>query len=367
VHAEERHQALLRWLRAKGSIRVAEVAEELGVSAITIRRDVEHLASKGLLTRVHGGAMLPANLEPVPAGEDAMVSTRSLLSSREPLTLGMVVPSATYYYPEVIKGAREATSALGARLVLGISHYSAEEEARQIRQMLDSGVDALLFTPNNPQRNPRELDELPVPVVLVERRAPEDSATAEHVVTDHQYGARLAVRHLAGLGAKRIGLVLRRSSPTSPWLTRGYAEAMRQAGLDAAPEAAFTSPGPSAFEQKEYDRYLERFCEAVAEGRVQAALVHNDHEAMALLQQLRIRSLSVPDDVAIVAYDDEVAGLAGVPLTAVAPPKHAVGAIAVDLAARRISSPGRPRHRLALLPELRVRSSCGALARATAP
>ena len=96
---------------------------------------------------------------------------------------------------------------------------------------------------------------------------------------------------------------------------------------------------------------------AVTEGRVDAVLVHNDHDAIVLLQRLRSRGLTVPGDLAIVAYDDEVAALADIPLTAVAPPKHAVGAAAVDLLDRRVTDPDRPKHRLAILPELHIRDS----------
>ncbi|MGX1129971.1 DNA-binding LacI/PurR family transcriptional regulator [Streptomyces glaucescens] len=102
---------------------------------------------------------------------------------------------------------------------------------------------------------------------------------------------------------------------------------------------------------------LAEFTDAVAGGRLDAAIVHNDHDAIVVLQRLRARGVEVPGDVALVAYDDEVAALADIPLTAIAPPKHAVGAAAVDLLAQRLADPGRPRHRLAILPELHVRES----------
>ncbi|POX52140.1 hypothetical protein C3489_18290 [Streptomyces sp. Ru71] len=104
---------------------------------------------------------------------------------------------------------------------------------------------------------------------------------------------------------------------------------------------------------------LGSFTDAVVAGRIDAALVHNDHDAIVLLQRLRARGVRVPDDCALVAYDDEVAALADVPLSAVAPPKRAVGVAAVDLIARRLAEPGRARHRVTILPELRVRGSSG--------
>ncbi|MEU1145018.1 substrate-binding domain-containing protein [Streptomyces sp. NPDC005863] len=57
------------------------------------------------------------------------------------------------------------------------------------------------------------------------------------------------------------------------------------------------------------------------------------------------------------AYGDEVAALADIPLTAVAPPKRAGGVAAVDMLALRLADPAQGRHHLSILPELKVRPS----------
>ncbi|WP_344333309.1 substrate-binding domain-containing protein, partial [Kitasatospora putterlickiae] len=100
--------------------------------------------------------------------------------------------------------------------------------------------------------------------------------------------------------------------------------------------------------------------EAVADG-VAAALVHNDQDALQLLPLLRARGVRVPEDLALVSYDDVFAALGAPPLTAVAPPKRAVGAAAVDLLVRRLAATGSdlPVHHLELLPGLTVRESSG--------
>lgn len=56
--SEERHQIILETLEARGSITVNEMVERFGVSEMTIRRDLDALERKGLLRRVHGGAVL---------------------------------------------------------------------------------------------------------------------------------------------------------------------------------------------------------------------------------------------------------------------------------------------------------------------
>jgi DNA-binding LacI/PurR family transcriptional regulator len=258
--------------------------------------------------------------------------------SRE-LTIGLVVPDATYYFPEIIKGAQEAAGAWGARLVLGISRYDAAQDVAQAEQLLDVGADGLLVTPTGSSQEQAWLDDLPVPVVLVERRAA--MTPFEHVISDHGYGAQLAVRHLLQRGYQRIGLVWREDNPTSPWAREGYELALTAAGLDPAVHL-FPLP-PHGRDGAEHQPLLD----AVASGSVDAVLV------------LNAQGLLIPGDLAMVAYDDEVAGLADVPLTAVSPPKRAVGAAALDVLVQRITDPDRPRHRLALLPELHIRSSSG--------
>ncbi|MEU9706231.1 substrate-binding domain-containing protein [Streptomyces sp. NPDC047981] len=353
MHAEHRHQAILRRLREEGSLRVSDFAAELGVSPVTVRRDVEVLADRGLVARVHGGAMLPetwAETAPVEAAAPARARGRERV-------VGLVVPAADYYYPEVIKGAREAAAARNVRLVLDISGYDADEERAQVERMIGDGVDGLLVVPSGPRR---WYEELPVPVVIVERRPEADEAAGiDHVVSDHVHGARLAVRHLVDAGRRRLALLVRGASPTAPGIVEGFEAGVRAAGLTDPGAVTVLDIPDAAVGSREHDGPVEELLDAVAEGRVDAVIAHPDNEALALLRRLRARGLQVPGDVAVVAYDDEVAGLADIPLSAVAPAKYEVGSSAVELLVRRLDQPDAPRHRLFVLPQLRARSSSG--------
>ncbi|MFC5800132.1 LacI family DNA-binding transcriptional regulator [Streptomyces formicae] len=353
MHAEHRHQAILRRLREEGSLRVSDFAAELGVSHVTVRRDVEVLADRGLVVRVHGGAMHPetwAETAPADAGPTPSAGGKERV-------FGLLVPSADYYYPEVIKGARAAAAARDIRLVLDFSDYDGDQERAQAKRMIDDGVDGLLVVPSGPLG---WYEELTVPAVLVERRPDLDTAAAiDHVVSDHTYGARLAVRHLAEAGHRRIALLVRGPSPTGPWIIEGFEAGVRGSGLKAPLPTSVFDIGGWAPGSPEYDHPVEELLDAAAEGRIDAVIAHPDNEALGLLRRLRSRAVSIPGDVAIVAYDDEVAALADIPLSAIAPAKHEVGASAVELLARRLDRPDGPRHRLFILPQLRVRSSSG--------
>jgi len=56
--ASERHEIILSLVRQQGSVRLADLVARLGVTSVTVRRDVTELADRGLLTRVHGGVTL---------------------------------------------------------------------------------------------------------------------------------------------------------------------------------------------------------------------------------------------------------------------------------------------------------------------
>lgn len=228
------------------------------------------------------------------------------------------------------------------------------------------GIDGLLLMLHPGLRPVDEAEQwlsgLEVPAVLVERRAGIKAGRLEQVASDHAYGAALAVRHLAGLGHDRVALVARVESPNTAHLSAGYAEAVESMGLRPGPEYRIVTGADAAPADGRFDEVVR----AVEAGEVRAALVHNDIDAIALVGILRARGLRVPEDLALVTYDDEVAELSETPLTAVAPPKQAVGAWALDLAVRRLSRPDTPQAEILLRPELRVRASCGARRRASA-
>ncbi|MFC9269715.1 substrate-binding domain-containing protein [Streptomyces zhihengii] len=353
---EERREAILRMVERRGTVTVKEAAEEMSVSAVTVRQDVRDLASRGLVVRVHGGAMSPAAARQAsgPQGEE------SRPAARPGPVFGLVVPPGDYYYPEIIRGVQEAARTHGARVVLAVSGETLADNREQVRRLVAAGAEGLLLMPRaglEAAEHPEEwLADLGVPVVLVDRRAGGHAGRLEQVASDHAYGAGLAVRHLAGLGHRRIAFVARSDSPNTPLIQEGYAAACRDLGLVAGPGYRIDAADGGAPAE-----WFEELVRAVGAGEVRAALVHNDLDAVTVVGMLQARGLKVPDDLAVVTYDDEVAELSDVPLTAVAPPKRAVGAWAVDLMRRRLAEPSAPLAELLLRPELRVRASSGAV------
>ncbi len=348
----QRQERLLSELRRHGSVRVTDLAHDLGVSELTIRRDITALAERNLLTRVHGGATLPTQLNT--ASRPKPASTR--------FTVGMVVPSLDFYWPPIVTGARGAAAALGVNLQLRGSSYDPDEDRRQISRLIDAKqVQGLLLAPSlDGDRADEMIDwigHLPVPTVLVERAPQRWTPTPrqiEWVRSDHSLGLEIAVHHLHQHGHRRIGLVLSRSSPTSAYLHRGWQVACKDLGISdtmvVRESVALNMPG--------HRDIIGSILQECAHSKTTALIVHSDPDAMSVAQFCAEHGVSVPDSLAIVSYDDEVAHLAEPPLSAIRPPKLHVGRIAVELiVSRLLGGERRPPQGVLVAPELVVRRS----------
>jgi DNA-binding LacI/PurR family transcriptional regulator len=359
-----RRAQLLEALQRNGALRISDLSAELGAAPVTIRRDIAQLAAEGLVRRVHGGVALitPGESTAVPAqatpADDAPPAGLDSLSGR---TIGMLVPSLDYYYPDVARGAEEAARELDMKLVLRGSSYETEDDRPQLGRLVDRmHVDALIAAPRmdapSSARTLEWLAGLGLPVVLLERTASvgPHHEVLESVVSDHALGAAIAVRHLVSLGHRKVGLVLSRRSPTRPHVQRGWVEASTECGLDI--DATVDMDVPDTWEA-DFDTVLDEVLDRTLATGTTALLVHADAQAIALVQHCEERHLAIPGDLSIVAYDDEVAGLFSPPLTAVRPPRRSLGRAAVRLVADRLTDPNLPAHRVIISPSLRVRES----------
>jgi DNA-binding LacI/PurR family transcriptional regulator len=323
------------------------LSAETGMSLTTIRHAYQELAVDGLVVRRQGAGTFVA-----PRGHRATTRQR---------VIGVLVPDTTLYYPRVLQGIEKALFQANARLVLACSHYDPDAEDRAIGGLLKTGVDGLLLVPSlhdlaDPRARVSDLRALPVPIVFVERRlatlGPADSM--EHVCTDHEGGAYDAIRHLHDLGHREIGLALRSDAATSAPIRSGFESAIADLGLtlhepQLNPMAAWNS--------KQATETVQRF----SSEKITAALCFGDREASLVLGAARRVGLTVPDDFAIIAYDNEFADVADVPMTAVSPPRYQLGELAVQVLLRRLElGDALPIHQIHLRPRLVIRASCGA-------
>jgi DNA-binding LacI/PurR family transcriptional regulator len=356
--SEDRRRRIMAVVQARGAARVSDLASELEVSVVTVRRDVEELAQAGKLRRGHGVARSIGQARAVAVPRADPVSTQVWGG-----VVALVVPERHAYLNEIVHGARLALEEAGMRPALHLAPRAVGAERPLVERVLADGALGLLIAPRWRTVATEEADYawlagVTVPTVLMERRPRRGSTlhATDSACTDHWYGVHLAVDHLVSLGHRRIVFAARDDSPTARALRTAFAEiaagrpeiedwAVVLSAPDAGPDPV-RHPGPDV-----------EMAAVLREHRATAALMHGDTNALMLVQQLADAGVRVPEDCSVVAYDDVVAALGSTPLTAVAPPKEEVGRAAAELVLGRLGGSARPSRRVELLPTLQVRGS----------
>ena len=244
-----------------------------------------------------------------------------------------------------------------------MSHYDSSVERVGVDRLVGLGVRGLILAPTmsaDVSEVAEWLGSLPVPVVLLERMV--DGLDIGHqfelVRTDHRHGCALAVRHLAQLGHRRIRVVLYDRTPIAPWLILGIDEATKRFGLEPAPIDVV----PKGEEDPDaLTAALRTVLEECHRAGTTAVIAHTDFHAARLEEVAESMNIAIPRELAIIAYDDELADSADVPLTAVTAPRLEVGRTALAMMLERLeptNSLQAVRH-IELLPRLTIRESCG--------
>lgn len=214
------------------------------------------------------------------------------------LTVGMISSdSFGRFTMPIMEGLEGRLAEEGIAVFMCNAADDPERERRHIEQLMGKRVDGLIFTARRADHKPStDMSALGVPVLYV--YAQSDDPHAVSLVPDDEQGARLAVRHLAGLGRKRIAHV------TGP--ERFEAVRLRRAGYSA--ELAAAGLGYSLYLNGSWSEDWGR--DAVTqlfEGPGQAPdaiFCGNDMIARGVIDGLRERGLVVPGDVAVVGFDN---------------------------------------------------------------
>lgn len=324
-----------------------ELCRSTGLSRTTVRRAIERLIEAGALYRVPGsgtyvGSEPPA--APAPALEHA--------------TLGLILPSlANPYFGELATAIeREATRA-GYQLLLGQSNLTGHSEAPYLARYADDPVVKGVITLASASEIPASYERLAragKPFLFVVRHA--ETVGADSVATDHVGGARDLMRHLIGLGHRRIAFIGARGVRALRHY-QGYSEGLREAGLPEDPQLLVQI---AADDLEQVGEQGAR--ELLARGaEFSAIFAQIDLVAVGALRALRAAGLRVPADVALVGFDNiPIAQHLDPPLTSVDHSVREIGRLAVLLLLDRIS--GRydgPARRVTIQPQLVIRASSG--------
>ncbi|MEE1941298.1 LacI family DNA-binding transcriptional regulator [Streptomyces sp. TRM 70361] len=281
---------------------------------------------------------------------------RSLVTSRTD-SIALVIPESESrlgsepYFSAVIRGV--SNGLVGTQLQLLLTLVRDQREKDQLTRFLTARrVDGvLLVSVHRDDPLPDLLEKLGLPTVLAGRRSPGEPLN--HVHSDNVGGACEAVRHLLERGRKRIATItgpLDMDVGDSRLL--GWRDALREAGHRAGDElvapADFTEQGGRTAMRD----LLER------SPGLDAVFAASDVMAAGALAELRRQGRRVPDDVAVVGFDDSIiARHTDPPLTSVRQPIEKIGRTITELLLQEIEKPGSARHNVVLPTSLVVRDS----------
>lgn len=288
-----------------------------------------------------------AELSFVPNG-----SARQLRAGTITTVGAIVLDIANPFFTDVARGIEDRLTQDDYTLMLANSEEDPEREQRYLRLFEEHGVQGVMVVPSDERIDHLvALRERGVHVVLLDRSSPLDDLSS--VAVDDVYGGELAVRHLVDQGHTRIAFL---NGPHSirQCVERhiGAVRALEAAGLDPTDALVeITVPSLNADGGEAGTRRL-----LASPGRPTAIFCVNDLTALGALRTLRREGVRVPDEMAVVGYDDVTfAAELGTPLTSVRQPTHALGFRAADMLLA--AGAGAPAEQVVFQPELVVRES----------
>lgn len=321
------------------NVRLQDVADLAGVSMKTVSnvvRDYHHVSPR-MRARVEAAI---AEL-----GYRPNASARRLATGRTGMLSLAFSDVSLPYFAELARIIAHQATARGYRLLLEQTDGTIESE-RAIISTREAGlVDGVIFQPSRmpPLEIAKHREDVPL-VLLGEGPAP---LSVDHVMIDNQAAAITATSHLIALGRRRIAFIGHEEfhqSVTSMQRLTGYQLALDAAGITVDMSLVIPSSAISAAEAADALR------RALAGGlSVDGIVCRDDLAAIGALRALQEHGLRVPEDVAVVGWDDiSMASFTHPSLTTVAPDTTQIATMALDMLEERIGGySGLGRHRIA--------------------
>jgi len=335
-------------------VTIYDLAREAGVGIGTVSRCLNNHPSVSERTRAKVLAVVTRlNYQPHAYAQR--------LASKKTNTISAIIPFFTnYFFVQVLQGVQDRASELGIDLILyGVSNPAQAEY--YLRRSLQRGhVDGVMFfSMKFPESYAAKFQQIKLPLVLVDAHHP----SFDSIRVKNREAAMVAMRHLLGLGHRSIAMI-NASLKTQPALDRleGYRAALEEAGIPFSMERVFIA---GIGKQDGFNRVSGRAAMRdlirlnTGPSPATAVLIASDVQAIGAIEAARELGVRVPEDLAIVSFDDiELAHHEQ--LTTMRQPMYEMGTLAVERLITRMQNPLSPRTETSFFPELIIRRSCGA-------
>jgi len=326
-----------------------DIARRAGVSVSTVSHV---LNGTRFVSEVRRQRVLAAIQE---LGYEPNAVARSLKINRSH-TIGLIISDINNpFFTAVVRGVEDVANQHGYSVILCNTDENPDKELNYLRILRSKRVDGLIIAPTGVLHEYlRNLVHSNFPIVFIDREL--DNLPVSAVVLDNETAAYQIVKHLISLGHRRIGLISGRPRISTTTLRiSGYRRALTEAGLPV--DERLIVSGYSRIEGGVAATHALLECTPPPT----ALFAANNLMTIGALIALAQRCLRVPDDVALVGFDDfPWADVLRPRLTTVAQPTYDLGREAAQLLMQRLKGdPNSYRKRIVLSGQLMVRESCG--------
>lgn len=320
--------------RRSGTATMHDVAELAGVSIKTVSNVVNAYPYIRPATRAKVEAAI------LELGYQVNISARNLRQGRTGM-IGLAVPELSLpYFAELADSVIRAAEAHQLTVLIEQTGAVRRRELEVLSSQRRHLTDGLIFSPLSLGPEDAAAFEVGFPMVLLGERI--FGGPADHVTMNNVEAARAATRHLIELGRRRIAVVGAHHGETvgsAALRVQGYEQALRDAGLPVDPalvaEAGLWHRATGA---EAMNALLDSGIE------IDAVFGLNDALALGALHALHSRRVAVPDQIAVIGFDDiDESAYSSPTLTTVAPGREQIAQTAVDLLCARIADTTRSR------------------------
>jgi DNA-binding LacI/PurR family transcriptional regulator len=318
-----------------------ELAEQFGVSEMTVRRDLQELSQEGLLQRQHGGAT--HNRKP---------------QEPERKEIGILLVSKTGKYSDpffnaVLEGADRKLQELGYRIAY-INTRAEVSTAVHVRDLLRSHpVSGIILV--GPPVGTESIDYLKSNVRAVIQTTGSIGSDLDNVTFDGYFGIRQMVDHLVKRGYRRLGFI----TGLPDLRQKAFIDGVKANGLPADPDLCVLVPfGLDGWTPELGYIGVQQLLQLATPP--DAIVCASDRIAVGVIQWLHQHNFDVPEDIAVTGFDNIDESAFTVPsLTTVHVHKQLMGELAAERAVKRINNPDEIPLLIQTPTHLVIRKSCG--------
>lgn len=323
---------------------IKDVAKAAGVSTATVSR----VLSNGDHVRAEVRERVMKAVEQLAYRPNLLARS---LRAQQSNTIGLIVSDIRNpFFTSISRAVEDMAYEQGYSLVLCNTDENPEKETIYLNLMHDENVAGVIFSPTRQTAARFSTLEIAFPTVVVDRSV--GDAEVDSVLLDNVDSAYRLTTHLIEQGYQHIAALCGEMSTTGREREAGYEKALREHNLVPQHDMIkFVQPRSEAG----YATTLKLLDAAV---RPDALLTTNSVLASGALQAIRERGLTIPDDIALVTFDETTwASLVQPAITLIDQPTYEIGKTATELLLQRIADPARPTRKVILKGQLLERGS----------